>query len=71
MKTKLMGALSAFALSATLAHAGSLADPVVEAEPENDPFAVAPATGSLGGNAGAIAAGVVLLGLVLAASDGS
>ena len=71
MKSKLMGVLSAFALSATMASAGSLTDPVVEAEPENDPFAVAPSSGSLGGNVGAIAAGVVLLGLVLAASDGS
>lgn len=71
MKIKLMGALSAFVLSASVATAGSLTDPVVEAEPENDPFAVAPAAGSLGGNAGMIAAGVVLMGLVLAASDGS
>ncbi|PIE14164.1 MAG: hypothetical protein CSA70_03170 [Rhodobacterales bacterium] len=66
-----MSALSVFAFTATMASAGSLVDPVVESEPQGDPFAAAPSSGSLGGNAGAIAAGVVLVGLLIVASDGS
>ena len=69
MKLKTTFAALAIVATATAATAGSMTEPVVETQP--DMFV--PATGSFGslGAAGAVAAGLVAIGVIVAASDGT